>query len=57
MLSAYALVVAAGRGSRFGGALPKQYLSLGGTSMLRYAVAALTEHPRIAGVLSTKGSL
>ena len=51
MLSAYALVVAAGRGSRFGGALPKQYLSLGGTSMLRHAVAALAEHPRIAGVL------
>ena len=51
MLSAYALVVAAGRGSRFGGALPKQYLSLGGPSMLRYAVAALTEHPRIVGVL------
>ena len=51
MASAYALVVAAGRGSRFGGAVPKQYLALGGVSVLRHAVAALAEHPRISGVL------
>jgi 2-C-methyl-D-erythritol 4-phosphate cytidylyltransferase / 2-C-methyl-D-erythritol 2,4-cyclodiphosphate synthase len=46
----YAVVVAAGRGSRFGGALPKQYLPLGGISVLRHAVAAFATHPRIAGV-------
>ena len=51
MASVYALVVAAGRGSRFGGALPKQYLPLGGATVLRHAVAALAGHPRIAGVL------
>ena len=51
MSSIYALVVAAGRGSRFGGALPKQYLPLAGTSILRHAVSALAGHPRIAGVL------
>jgi 2-C-methyl-D-erythritol 4-phosphate cytidylyltransferase/2-C-methyl-D-erythritol 2,4-cyclodiphosphate synthase len=51
MASAYAVIVAAGRGSRFGGAVPKQYLALGGTTVLRHAVAALTEHPRISGVL------
>jgi 2-C-methyl-D-erythritol 4-phosphate cytidylyltransferase/2-C-methyl-D-erythritol 2,4-cyclodiphosphate synthase len=51
MASLYALVVAAGRGSRFGGALPKQYLSLGGATVLRHAVAALAGHPRISKVL------
>jgi 2-C-methyl-D-erythritol 4-phosphate cytidylyltransferase / 2-C-methyl-D-erythritol 2,4-cyclodiphosphate synthase len=47
----YALVVAAGRGSRFGGDLPKQYLPLGGAPVLRHAVAALAGHPRVAHVL------
>jgi 2-C-methyl-D-erythritol 4-phosphate cytidylyltransferase/2-C-methyl-D-erythritol 2,4-cyclodiphosphate synthase len=51
MTPVYALVVAAGRGSRFGGAVPKQYLALGGSGVLRHAVAALAEHPRISGVL------
>jgi 2-C-methyl-D-erythritol 4-phosphate cytidylyltransferase / 2-C-methyl-D-erythritol 2,4-cyclodiphosphate synthase len=53
MASVYALVVAAGRGSRFGGAVPKQYLALGGVSVLRHALAALTGHPRICNVLVT----
>jgi 2-C-methyl-D-erythritol 4-phosphate cytidylyltransferase/2-C-methyl-D-erythritol 2,4-cyclodiphosphate synthase len=53
MPSIYALVVAAGRGSRFGGALPKQYLPLANSSILRHAVSALAGHPRIAGVLVT----
>ena len=51
MASVYALVVAAGQGSRFGGPLPKQYLPLGSASVLRHAVAALASHPRIANVL------
>src|SRR5262245_8421588 len=51
MGSVYALVVAAGRGSRFGGALPKQYLALGGVSLLRRAVAGFAEHPRVTGVM------
>jgi 2-C-methyl-D-erythritol 4-phosphate cytidylyltransferase/2-C-methyl-D-erythritol 2,4-cyclodiphosphate synthase len=51
MSSIYALVVAAGQGSRFGGPLPKQYLPLGGATILRHAVAALGEHGRIANVL------
>src|SRR5262245_6015796 len=53
MSSVYALVVAAGRGSRFGGTLPKQYLTLDGVSLLRHAIAAFTEHPRVADVLVT----
>ena len=51
MSSVYALVVAAGQGSRFGGPRPKQYLPLGGATILRHAVAALGEHRRIASVL------
>jgi 2-C-methyl-D-erythritol 4-phosphate cytidylyltransferase/2-C-methyl-D-erythritol 2,4-cyclodiphosphate synthase len=53
MVSVYALVVAAGRGSRFGGTLPKQYLPLGDTSVLRHAVAAFASHPGITNVLVT----
>ena len=51
MGSIYALVLAAGRGTRFGGTLPKQYLKLGGTSVLRHAVHAFRAHKRIDGVL------
>ena len=50
MASTYALVLAAGRGVRFGGTLPKQYLALGGASVLRHAVTAFATHPRIDGV-------
>src|SRR5271154_167195 len=53
MGSIYALVLAAGRGARFGGTLPKQYLSLGGTSVLRHAVTAFAASPRIAGIQVT----
>ena len=50
MTAIYALVVAAGRGTRFGGTLPKQYLPLGGSSVLHHAVAGFAAHPRITGV-------
>ena len=50
MTATYALIVAAGRGTRFGGSLPKQYLPLGGSSVLRHAAAAFAGHPRVAGV-------
>lgn len=42
-----ALIVAAGRGHRLGGALPKQYLPLAGKPILRHTIAALTAHPQI----------
>src|SRR3989440_659240 len=51
MTATCALIVAAGRGTRFGGDLPKQYLPLGGTTVLRYAATAFSAHSRIAGVL------
>ncbi|MBV8736874.1 MAG: bifunctional 2-C-methyl-D-erythritol 4-phosphate cytidylyltransferase/2-C-methyl-D-erythritol 2,4-cyclodiphosphate synthase [Alphaproteobacteria bacterium] len=50
MQSVYALVVAAGRGSRFGGERPKQYLPLAGRMVLYHAVSAFARHPCIAGV-------
>jgi len=50
MARVYALVVAGGRGARFGGDLPKQYLGLGGRAVLHHAAAAFAGHPEIAGV-------
>jgi len=45
-----ALIVAAGRGERLGGAVPKQYLSLAGKAVLRRAVEPLLAHKRIDAV-------
>ena len=50
MSSCVALVVAAGRGTRLGGALPKQYLDLGGKMLLRHALDSLTRHRGISAV-------
>jgi 2-C-methyl-D-erythritol 4-phosphate cytidylyltransferase/2-C-methyl-D-erythritol 2,4-cyclodiphosphate synthase len=46
----FALIVAAGTGSRAGGGVPKQYQTLAGQPMLRYSLAALARHPAILGV-------
>jgi 2-C-methyl-D-erythritol 4-phosphate cytidylyltransferase len=43
----FGLIPAAGSGSRFGAAAPKQYLSLAGRPMLHHAVAALLADPRV----------
>jgi 2-C-methyl-D-erythritol 4-phosphate cytidylyltransferase/2-C-methyl-D-erythritol 2,4-cyclodiphosphate synthase len=45
-----ALIVAAGRGSRFGGDMPKQYALLAGRPVLRHTVSAFLDHPRIDAV-------
>ena len=45
-----ALIVAAGRGSRMGSEVPKQYRALAGKPLLRRAVEALIAHPRINAV-------
>lgn len=50
MAGCIALIVAAGRGQRFGGEVPKQYRALGGHSLMRYSVEAFLRHPRITGV-------
>lgn len=44
------LIVAAGRGYRVGGPLPKQYLSLAGQAILNHTIKALTRHPAIDAV-------
>jgi 2-C-methyl-D-erythritol 4-phosphate cytidylyltransferase/2-C-methyl-D-erythritol 2,4-cyclodiphosphate synthase len=45
-----ALIVAAGRGARFGGDIPKQYRALGGRAVLRHGVERMIAHPGVAGV-------
>jgi 2-C-methyl-D-erythritol 4-phosphate cytidylyltransferase len=47
----HALIPAAGSGARYGGDLPKQYLALGGATMLEHAIAALRADVRIDRVL------
>jgi len=42
-----ALIVAAGKGERLGGGVPKQYRLLGGKAVLRWAVESLTGHPAV----------
>ena len=46
----YALIPAAGFGSRMGGETPKQYLSVLGRPLIHYAVAALCRHAMISRV-------
>ncbi|HEU4659418.1 MAG TPA: bifunctional 2-C-methyl-D-erythritol 4-phosphate cytidylyltransferase/2-C-methyl-D-erythritol 2,4-cyclodiphosphate synthase [Pseudolabrys sp.] len=42
-----AVVVAAGRGSRAGGDIPKQFRSICGIPMVRHSLATLSEHPGV----------
>src|SRR3954447_223312 len=42
-----ALIVAAGKGERLGGGVPKQYRMLGGKPVLRWAIEALIRHPAV----------
>lgn len=52
MAGIYALVVAAGKGTRFGGDRPKQYAELSGKTLLERAMRALDAHPRIRGIMA-----
>ena len=52
MPGTYAILLAAGRGSRFGGAVPKQYRMLAGRPLLRHAAEALQRSGGIAGTLA-----
>jgi 2-C-methyl-D-erythritol 4-phosphate cytidylyltransferase len=47
----HALIPAAGSGARYGGDLPKQYLALGGATMLEHAIATLLAEARIERVV------
>lgn len=46
----YALIPAAGSGSRVGASVPKQYLEIAGRPLLYYALRALARHSRIEQV-------
>lgn len=50
MTDTVALVMAAGRGERFGAERPKQYQPLQGQAVLRYSLARLIDHPAISAV-------
>ncbi|MCX7360294.1 MAG: bifunctional 2-C-methyl-D-erythritol 4-phosphate cytidylyltransferase/2-C-methyl-D-erythritol 2,4-cyclodiphosphate synthase [Alphaproteobacteria bacterium] len=49
MTRCIALIVAAGRGTRFGGPLPKQYALLGARTVLYHTLLAFKAAPQIAG--------
>lgn len=46
-----AVIVAAGRGTRAGGGLPKQWRMLGGQTVLARTLAAFRHHPRVGQVV------
>lgn len=46
----HALIPAAGRGSRYGGAVLKQYLPVGGRAVLSHAIRRFQFHPMIGGI-------
>ncbi|MFD0740427.1 2-C-methyl-D-erythritol 4-phosphate cytidylyltransferase [Lysobacter koreensis] len=47
----WAVIPAAGRGTRFGGDIPKQYLQAAGQPLIAHALDALLAHPRVAGAM------
>lgn len=47
----WCVVPAAGRGARFGGDVPKQYLPLAGRALILHTLERLAAHPRIAGLM------
>ena len=48
----WAIVPAAGRGSRYGGAVPKQYLDIAGVPLIAYSLSAVLSHPSVGGAMS-----
>ena len=47
----WAVIPAAGRGTRVGGDVPKQYLEVAGRPLIAHALQALLAHPRVAGAM------
>ncbi len=47
----WVVVPAAGRGTRFGGAVPKQYLTVAGQPLIAYTLTALLAHPGVEGAM------
>lgn len=46
----WVVVPAAGQGARFGGEIPKQYLSVLGRPLIRHTLERLASHPRVSGL-------
>ena len=51
IVQTWAVVPAAGRGARFGGPVPKQYLLADGEPLLAHTLQSLLAHPGVAGVM------
>ncbi len=51
MAAIWAVLPAAGRGARFGGERPKQYLEVAGRPLMAHALDALLAHSGVAGVM------
>jgi 2-C-methyl-D-erythritol 4-phosphate cytidylyltransferase len=51
----WCVVPAAGRGTRVGGTIPKQYLPLAGRPLIVHTLERLAAHPRIAGLMVVLG--
>lgn len=51
MTETFALIVAAGRGERAGGGLPKQFRPVAGKPLVAHAFDGLARHPAVAGVV------
>ena len=51
MTAIWAVVPAAGSGSRFGGDVPKQYVEVAGRPLIAHALDALLAHPRVDGAM------
>lgn len=47
----WAVLPAAGRGTRFGGPRPKQYLEAAGAPLIAHSLDALLGHPEVAGAM------
>jgi 2-C-methyl-D-erythritol 4-phosphate cytidylyltransferase len=47
----WCVVPAAGRGARFGSAVPKQYLPLAGKPLILHTLERIAAHPRVAGLM------
>lgn len=50
-MSTAVILVAAGRGARVGGNIPKQYLPLGGGTSIRFAIEAFLGAPRVRWIV------
>ena len=50
-MTTFAIIVAAGRGTRAGGEIPKQWQELGGKPVATHAMETLATHPGIDGLI------